>query len=265
MARAEAAPQSPSGSIQLLSRATQILRALHGEPDGLSLSRIAERAELPRSTVHRLLAALEAEGLVTPTPKGRMRLGPELVRLGGGGPPPVQELLRPVLGELFDDLQETVDLAVLDSDHLRFVDQIAAPHRLRAVSSVGATFPLHCTANGKAVLALLSDAAIMDLLPEILPRYTANTVTVRSELLAEIAAIRSGEPAVDREEHTSGICAMGIAVGAVPGRHAAITVPMPTQRFEGREDAIAVALANARTDATRRLADDEWATDPRDR
>lgn len=126
---------------------------------------------------------------------------------------------------------------------------------LRAVSSVGATFPLHCTANGKSVLSLLPDAQLSELLPAVLPAYTENTVTERKTLLAEIAEIRAGAPAVDREEHTLGICAMGIAVGEAHGRHAAITVPMPTQRFPGREAAIAAALEEARREAQRRLGE----------
>lgn len=240
--------------IQVISRAADVLRALHGEPNGLSLSQLAERTGLPRSTVHRLLAALEAESFVAPSgPSGRMALGPELLRLADQGPPDVQARLRPTMDTLFDDLQETVDLAVLDGDHLRFVDQIPAPHRLRAVSSVGATFPLHCTANGKAVLALFDDEEVKRLLPARLPRLTANTITSRRALLDELAAVRASGLAIDREEHTLGISAIGFAVGDPSGPHAAITVPMPTQRFAGREELLRSTLAAAREQAEQAL------------
>src|SRR4051794_3529892 len=74
-----------SGGIQVISRAAQVLRALDGAPEGLSLSQLAERVALPRSTVHRLTTALAAEGLIAAaSPNGRVRLGPELTRLAIG-------------------------------------------------------------------------------------------------------------------------------------------------------------------------------------
>jgi DNA-binding IclR family transcriptional regulator len=249
--------QTRTGSIQIVSRAASVLRALEGEPHGLSLSQVAERSGLPRSTVHRLLAALEVEGFVAAAgPNGRMALGPELQRLAGGGALDAQALLRPVMEAIFDDLQETVDLAVLEDDHLRFVDQIPAPHRLRAVSAVGATFPLHCTANGKAVLALLSDQEVARIVPARLPRHTPNTITTRRALLEELATVRATGLAVDHEEHTLGICAMGFAVGDPSGRHGAVTVPMPTQRFDGREAFIRATLTKAHGQALATLSAD---------
>src|ERR1700712_4034421 len=201
-----------AGRIQVISRAATLLRALEGEAEGLSLSQLAERTSLPRSTVHRLLAALEVEGFVTAaTPNGRMRLGSSLLRLAGSGRPDLQGLLRPSMQRLFEELNETIDLATLEGDHLRFVDQIPAPHRLRAVSAVGATFPLHCTANGKAVLALMDDDEVRRLLPARLQRHTTNTITSRKALLEELAVIRADGIAFDREEHSVGICAGGFA------------------------------------------------------
>src|SRR3954453_19608607 len=146
----ERSSASATGGVQVIARAAQILRALDGEPHGLSLSQLSERLDLPRSTVHRVVSALATEGLVAAaSPNGRVRLGPELARLALSSRRELRQELRPHLQRLFDTLNETVDCAVLDGDYLRFIDQIAAPHRLRAVSSVGATFPPPCTAKGK--------------------------------------------------------------------------------------------------------------------
>jgi DNA-binding IclR family transcriptional regulator len=236
-----------NGRIQLISRAAQILRALDGATDGLSLSQLSERVDLPRSTVHRLTTALAAEGLLAAaSPNGKMRLGPELVRLAIGTRREIRQELHPFMETLFERLNETVDCAILDGDHLRFVDQIAAPHRLRAVSAVGAVFPLHCTANGKAILAALPAAAINDVLPQRLERFTENTITKRADLARELEAIRETGVAFDHEEHTHGICAGGIAVSDAFGQLAALSVPMPAQRFQGRETEIAEELTAAR-------------------
>jgi DNA-binding IclR family transcriptional regulator len=236
-----------SGGIQVISRAAQVLRALDGETDGLSLSQLAERVDLPRSTVHRLTKALAGEGLVAAaSPNGRVRLGPELTRLAIGARRDIRNELHPFMEQLFERLDETVDCAILDGDHLRFVDQIAAPHRLRAVSAVGAVFPLHCTANGKAILAALPPKAVREVLPGRLERFTENTITKLADLARELDAIRETGVAFDREEHTHGICAGGIAMSDAFGQLAALSVPMPAQRFRGRESEIARELAAIR-------------------
>jgi DNA-binding IclR family transcriptional regulator len=238
----------------VIARAAQILRALDGEPHGLSLSQLSERLSLPRSTVHRVVSALSAERLLaSASPNGRVRLGPELARLALASRRELRLELRPHLQKLFDRLNETVDCAVLDGDHLRFVDQIAAPHRLRAVSAVGATFPLHCTANGKALLAELAPDEVARVLPTRLRRFTPATLTIRAELFEELDRVRETKVAFDREEHTTGISAAGIAIRDPFGALAAISVPMPTQRFEGREAEIATALGDARGDILRGL------------
>jgi DNA-binding IclR family transcriptional regulator len=239
-----------AGGIQVISRAAQILRALDGSQDGLTLSQLAVRVNLPRSTVHRLTTALAAEGLVAAaSPTARVRLGPELTRLAIGARREIRQELRPFMQRLFARLNETVDMALLEDDHLRFVDQIAAPHRLRAVSSVGAVFPLHCTANGKAILAALPPEALRDVLPTRLERYTESTITRRTDLERELEKVRQRGVAFDHEEHTHGISAGGIAVVDAFGALAALSVPMPTQRLRGRETEIADELLSTRQEA----------------
>ena len=140
--------------IQVIVRAADILRALRPAPGGLSLAQVAEQVGLARSTIHRLLNALEDEGLVeSGGPRGRYRLGPEIGRLADIARRGVISGIHPLLEELSHEVNETADLSVLDGDTATFVDQVVTPHRLLAVSSVGESFPLHCTANGKAFLA----------------------------------------------------------------------------------------------------------------
>ncbi len=75
-------PADTPGGVQVIARVGQVLRALDGENQGLSLAQLADRIGLPRSTVHRIVTALAAEGLVaTASPAGRVRIGPEFARL----------------------------------------------------------------------------------------------------------------------------------------------------------------------------------------
>lgn len=232
-----------NGGVQVIARAASILRVLKRHPQGLSLSQIAKEVRLPRSTVHRIVGALEAERFVTSaSPDGRIRLGPGLVPLAGLVNGDLRRGLRPYLESLHHEVNETIDLAVLDEDQLLFIDQIAAPHRLQAVSGIGVTFPLHCTANGKALLAELPREEVERLIPEQLPALTPNTITTRARLLEELERVKVERVAFDREEHTIGICAVGVAVHDPMGRSAAITIPVPSIRFYGNEERLAAAL-----------------------
>jgi len=81
-----AAQDGGDAGIKIIGRAVAVLRALAGEREGLSISQLAERTGLPRSTIHRLVSALEVEGvLVAASVTGRVRIGPELVRLAEAG------------------------------------------------------------------------------------------------------------------------------------------------------------------------------------
>jgi DNA-binding IclR family transcriptional regulator len=251
MRKSDAYPRSPG--VQSIARAAAVLRALERSPEGLGITDLAAATELPKSTVHRIVTALAEEELLARGEDGRTRLGPAVSRLGSAAHEGLAERLRPVLLGLRRELDETVDLSVLDGAAARFVDQVPAPRRLRASSSVGELFPLHCTANGKALLAALPPATAESLLPPRLPRLTPRTITAREALLEELERVREVGLAFDREEHTLGISAVGVAVptGDVPV--AAISVPVPAQRFEQVEAGVVASLKAAASRAARLL------------
>ncbi|HEX4435929.1 MAG TPA: IclR family transcriptional regulator [Solirubrobacteraceae bacterium] len=238
--------------IQALARAGSILRALEEAPQGLGLAELAKAVALPKSTVHRLAGALASEGLVA-TAGGRLVLGGAIPRLAAASRRTLPQRLRPALEELSAQLGETVDLAVLDGSAVRFVDQIPGSQRLRAVSAVGAGFPLHCTANGKALLAALDPEDARALLPARLPRLTSATIVSRAALSTELEEIRGRGVAFDHEEHTEGIGAVGVAIHDGAGPVAALSVPVPMTRFRGAEQHYAQAALTAALDASELL------------
>lgn len=247
---AETPGRGPDG-LQSVTRFASVLRAIAGNPRGLTLSELSEAVELPRSTLHRLLRALEQEGLVARAP---LRYGPGtlLTRLGAETNRTLRDELRPVLQRLSADTGETVDLAVLDGRGVRFIEQIPGPHRLRAVSAVGDLFPLHCTANGKALLASLPRREATALLGRLQP-HTPNTITLKTALWTELDTAARNGVAYDREEHTVGICAVGAVVFDPFGPVGAITIPLPTSRFIGREEMLATQVAEAAVEGSTRI------------
>jgi len=240
-------PGAPRQSIQVIARAASVLRALEGEGEGLSLGQISQRVGLARSTVQRIVDALSTEQLlIAATPSSGVRLGPALVRLAASASVEFDQLTRPVLLELSQQVGETVDLSVLKGGSAVFTDQVQGAHRLRAVSAIGETFPLHCTANGKALLGTVEPRQLARLLRVAREKYTPNTITRAVDLEKAIEAYRRTGLAYDNEEHTEGISAVGTAFVDPLGRAIALSIPVPTTRFKRNAVTLATRLLAAR-------------------
>ena len=247
--------EGADGGMQVITRAAAILGAL-AEPDGgRSLAQLAAQTGLPKTTVHRICAALEQVGYVhTDAASGRRELGATLLRLAVVGRRDLISLLEPSLERLSMDLNETVDLAVLDGGQVLFVAQHPAPQRaLMAIARVGAHFPAYTLASGKALLARLPREEILRRLPRRLEPTLGGRPRTREALLRELAEVRANGLAYEREEMRHGICAVAVAVTDVDGRSASIAVPMPAARFAEAEERVAAELTLLRDQTEARL------------
>lgn len=238
--------------VQVIARAAAVLRTLKEAPGGMSLGQIAERVELPRSTVQRIVQALQEERLViTSGTAGGVRLGPELHALARAARYNVVDQLRPLLQELMEETGETVDLSVLRGGRMIFLDQVQGTHRLRAVSSVGEVFPVTSTANGRSCLALMSDAEARKMAENEWERLGQQPDWLRLSKALNIA--RASGLAEDHDDHTDGISALGFAFTDVVGDLHSVSVPIPSPRFEQQKAAVMAALQRLRTDLLRVL------------
>jgi DNA-binding IclR family transcriptional regulator len=232
-----------------------VLRALDGEDQGLSLAQLADRIGLPRSTVHRIVTALAAEGMVaTASPAGRVCIGPEFARLALSSEAGMWTAVEPFMRRIFDEIGESVDCSVLDGDRVRLIHGIPARHHLRVAVDIGTTYPLHCSAKGRAILAAYPPEVAARMLPDVLERFTDKTVTDRAEVLRMLDVVRATGIAYNREEATTGICTAAIAVPSPSGTMLAISVPAPSQRYWAIEDRLTQVLLAVRRDAAAALA-----------
>ncbi len=234
---------SRNQGVQVISRAADILRVLAEDTDGLSLGMIAKRVELPRSTVQRLVNALQEEGFVSTGRGGRgITLGPEIQALAQAGRVDPSEALRPVMKSISEETGETVDLAVLDGARMLFLDQVVGSQRLRTVSNIGERFPLSTTANGKSSLSLLDESDATRLILSEIDEGIQNRSV--SDVLAELSNIHEVGISVDQDEHTDGISALGFALRDGAGRIFALSIPVPSTRFARRKDELRRILQN---------------------
>jgi DNA-binding IclR family transcriptional regulator len=229
--------------IRVLNRAAEMLRLLRLNPGGLAQADMAAQLGLARTTVHRIMNALAAQHLVQLSgATGRYRLGSEILYMAEAARAALISEALPALRELSEAVQETVDLSVLDRNQVTFVEQVVSAQRLRAVSAIGSSFPLHCTANGKAILANLSRREVKRMLPEQLEPLTAKTITSRAALVVQLETVAKEGFAFDLEEHSPGICAIGAYVRDLPIGPAAVSVPIPSQRFAEKRSEVIAAI-----------------------
>lgn len=216
--------------IQVIARTSRIMRALSANSSGLSLAEIAMEVELPRSTVQRIINALAVENIVEPVgPGGGFRLGPALGQMIYQTQADITDVTRPHLEMLSRDLRETVCLSRLIGRQTSIVDVIVGERELRIVPPLGITAPLHIAADGKAMLARMSNEKVLEWLGGELPPRTRNSKNLK-QLMVELDEIRKTGFAYDHEEHVEGVSAVSVSFGTYRGSYAIIIIS-PTSRM----------------------------------
>lgn len=194
--------------MQSVDRALWLLSRFDTTRTTLGVSELAAELGLHKSTVSRMLAALQQRGFVRRA-GDRFAPGLELVRLGRLTDP-VQALIQSAaqpMQRLADDTRETVNLGVASGAAVLHVHQIQSSHYLGVGDWTGRATPLHATSTGKVLLAFAGVP-----LPERLVALTPQTITRRPALRAELAAIRERGYATTNEELERDLCAAAAPV-----------------------------------------------------
>lgn len=200
---------------QSIARAIAILKAFDDRHPEWGLSELSEYVGLNKTTTHRLLAALESEGLITRDPfSGGYRLGLELVALGGCAlrSNDLHMIARPEMERLAQESGAAVALEVLNRGQVLVLDEVASRGPAGAPRDMGVRLPLHATSTGKLLLAYSIPSAITEFLQTPLAPLTAKTITEPAQLAQELAQIRTQGYAVAREELEVGFVAVAAPI-----------------------------------------------------
>lgn len=230
--------REPPPGTQAIRRGIRLLKALSRTDGELTLLELSTAAELTKTTAHRLLAAMESEGLVVRgLTQNTYRLGPAVVAMGVHAlrTSDLRATVRPALDFLAEKTGETATLEILSDNEMLTLDEVSGPHLVSAAVEIGMRWPLHATSTGKAILAHLPEEQRRRLLKPPLAKLTPATITNSLELRRELEHIRSVGYATGLEELEVGFNAVGVAfwgpMGNVVG---AISVGGPTHRV-GRQ------------------------------
>lgn len=242
---------APSGGVQSLERAFDVLELMAAAGGEVGLSQLAAESGLPVPTIHRIVRTLVASGYVLQMPSRRYALGPRLIGLGASASQTVEAWASPHLRSLAEASGETANLAMLDVDRVVYVAQAPSTrHTVRMFTEVGRRVYAHCTGVGKALLAQLPDDDVRRLVDQAgMPATTEHTITDLDRLLEEMRLVRERGHAVDDGEQEMGVRCVAVAV---PGSlSSAVSVSGPASRVT--PDSVA-SLAVVLHDAARSLA-----------
>ncbi len=191
--------------------------------------------------MQRIVVALQDELLVIGGgQRGLLFISPEVRVMTDASQSDIAQECQPLLAELTAITGETTDLSVMRLQSMVCLDQVIGKHRLRAVSAVGEVFPLTTTANGRACLSKLTDA-------QVCKRVTAEwkSLDIAGDMDAfptQLQEVRRTGLAYDLGEHTLGLSAIGCAFEDRLGNLYAISVPIPTPRFDQARESVEAVL-----------------------
>jgi len=240
-------------SLGSVEKAVDVLFHLHGESSPQGVTAIGRALGLPKSSAHRLLAALGRRGLVERDERGRYRTGIGLVALGLGAleSEPIVVAARPVLEQEARALGETFFLVAARAGRLVVLDKAEGTGFLRAAPRVGSSVPVHATAVGKLFLAFGGGSIAAPAEP--FERFSPHTRILGDELAAEVERARRRGFAENREEWIPGLSVLAAPV-CVGGRMlGAAAVAASSQHFTalGADEIAQRTLAAAKRIAAR--------------
>jgi len=222
--------------IEVLGKTLDILDVFgHSDRRRLSLREVSVVTKLSKNTVFRILYTLAEHGYIVKE-NHSYGLGPKFadlsdIRLQRRD---LLSVASSYLDALLDQFGETVNLGVLDTASIRYVDVRESRARIRLAERVGGSDPLHSTALGKAHLAYLPPDEVRTLIKQAgMAKHTRQTLTTLSSLMADLETVRQLGYAVDREESMAGAFCVGVPVLNSQGLPvAAISISGPIIRFD---------------------------------
>jgi IclR family transcriptional regulator, acetate operon repressor len=223
----------PPQGAQAALRAVRLLKLFTIERPEMSLAELSRSSGLNKTTTHRLLRALQSEGLIDRNPQSsRYSLGAGLMALGvqALASSDLRRRVRPLLKSLAHDTGETATLEVPIEDSMLILDEVTGRHVVGAAGNVGTRWPLHATSTGKAVLAF--DDNGLERLSGPLTALTRKTLVSKDAFQPEFIDIRRRGYAVTVDELEDGFTGIATVIRSALGDvQGALSICGPTQRL----------------------------------
>lgn len=249
-----------SESIRAVERALDVLSCFSSKTQDLSMTQISELTNMNKSTVHRLLATLEARRFVKRDPvTGRYQPGNRLLQMAflTLDRNDIREIAAPYMQRLNEIHRETITLSTLDDLDMVYIDVLESPQSVKLAAKPGQRLPVFCTASGKVVMAYSSEAFVKKVLERELPQYTPYTIRDLETTFHIMDLVRERGFAYSEQEFEEGINAVAAPIlGKNNVPVASIAVAGPAYRLTvERMLSIGPSVASVAIELSKEIAD----------
>lgn len=204
-----------------------------GKP--MSAAALSDALELPRPTMHRLLATAEEQGFLQRDVDGRSYGPGRRMRKLAASTLSSQRIRTErlmIMKRLAEAVGETCNLAAPGRHGMIYLDRVETHWPLRIQLPVGTQVPFHCTASGKMYLASLRADKLNRVLQWLeLEALTKASFQTAEALLRDLEQTSARGYATDREEFMDGMVAIAVPIQDGAGRLlTTLSIHAPTQR-----------------------------------
>lgn len=224
----------PKSSLRVLD----MLELLASEQKALSHNEIAQRMQIPKSSLTGLLNDLvNRRYVVFEQDTRRYSLGAQVLAISQGYLEvlSVTRVGRPILTHVVHRVNENSALSIRDGTENVVIAQETCTHPLKQTMEIGSRSPLHCTASGKVLLAFLAEPAREEVFRDLrLDRITRRTITDPDKLRRHLHSVAENGYAVSDEEAIEGVLALAFPVMAADGVVASLSTAIPISRLTDR-------------------------------
>ncbi len=222
--------------VKSVSRALDIIALISMKKGGLGVTEIANKMDINKSSVFRILSTLVQYGYVEQDEQSsRYKLGYKFLELSSKllDSIDLREEANPFLKELEAETNEVIHLVVYDQGEVVYIEKLEGNEILRMHSKVGKRAPMHCTSVGKAILAHLPHSIVLEIFERKgLPVHTDKTITNKEDFLQELVDVRKNGFALDLEENEYGITCIAVPIFDHKGNViAAVSISGPSIRM----------------------------------
>lgn len=182
---------SASGE-SVIHRVIRLLSCFSVEQPSFSTRELARASKLPLSTVHRISAELEVEGLLEKDPEGRWRQGARLWEVASRGSDIVslREAALPPMEDVLSVTGNHVSLGIMEGNDVLYIERLAVDDSTVNITAPAERLPAHASSAGLVLHAYGSKAQQDLLLSRRLEKIVPGTMTDPDELRSVLARIR---------------------------------------------------------------------------